>query len=168
MVSVMNALRRTAARTTDSRRGTATVEFAIVAPIFLTLALGTWEMGNAVNASNNLTAAVREGGRLASMDFTGMMETDETPNEKVIRDVKAFVSAAGIPAAQVTVTITHADGANAGSTFDLANDDNYLGLFKIKATVPYSAISNFPTQFLGGQTLRAELVCRRGRVSNSE
>lgn len=134
----------------------------------MTLALGTWEMGNAVTASNNLTAAVREGGRLASMDFTGTMEPNETPNQKVIRDVKAFVSAAGIPGAQVTVTITHADGPNAGSTFDLSNDNNYLGLFRIKATVPYSAISMFPNRFLGGQTLRAELVCRRGRVSTTD
>lgn len=161
----MNAIRRNR-RKDDTRRGTATVEFAVVAPLFLTLALGTWEMGTAVTASNNLTAATREGGRLASMDFNGKLEVNQTANQKVIQDIKAFLVATGMPTSNVTVTITHAEGASAGNTFNLQDPNNYMGLFKIKVTVPYSAISLFPNKFLAGQTLRAELVCRRGRVSS--
>lgn len=167
----MNAMKKLPLKhrfaTTDKRRGTATVEFAVVAPLFVVLALGTWEMGTAVTASNNLTAAIREGGRLASMDYTGMLAVNQNANQKVIQDVKAFLSAAGIPGASVTVTITHADGPSAGSTFNLQDNSNYLKLFRITATVPYSAVSLFPSNFLGGKTLRAELICRRGRVAST-
>ncbi|MBX3443123.1 MAG: pilus assembly protein [Planctomyces sp.] len=152
----------------SDRRGTATVEFAVIAPLFVTLALGTWEMGTAVTASNNLTASVREGGRLASMDFTGKLAQNQTPNQKVIQDIRAFLSATGIPGAQTTVSITHADGALAGQEFDVSSPDNYMQLFCIRVTVPYSAVSLFPNRFMSGQTLRAELTCRRGRVSMQE
>jgi Flp pilus assembly protein TadG len=163
----MKAFRNKPRANREKRRGTATVEFAVVAPLFMTLALGTWEMGTAVKASNNLTAAVREGGRLASMDFNGKLATAQTPNQKVIQDIRAFLSAGGIPGAQVTVTITYAEGASAGSTFDLNDPNNYMQLFKITASVPYSAVSMFPNRFLAGQTLKAQLICRRGRVNSA-
>ena len=152
----------------NDRRGTATVEFAVIAPIFLILVLGTWEMGTAVRASNNLTAAVREGGRLASMDFTGSLAPNQTANQKVVQDIRAFLNASGLPGSQATITITYADGVDAGSTFDLGDTDNYLGLFKIKATIPFSAISLFPNKIMSGTTLKAELVTRRGRVSTAD
>jgi len=152
----------------SSRRGTATVEFAVIAPVFLILVLGTWEMGTAVRASNNLTAAVREGGRLASMDFTGSLAANQTANQKVVHDIRAFLNASGLPGSQATITITYADGPNVGTTFDLGNTTNYLGLFKIKATIPFSAISLFPNKIMTGTTLKAELVTRRGRVSTAD
>jgi Flp pilus assembly protein TadG len=151
----------------DDRRGTATVEFAVIAPIFLILVMGTWEMGTAVRASNNLTAAVREGGRLASMDFTGSLAVNQTANQKVVQDIRGFLNASGLPGAQATITITYADGASAGSTFDLGDTSNYLNLFRIKATIPFSAISLFPNKIMAGTTLKAELVTRRGRISTA-
>lgn len=150
------------------RRGTATVEFAVIAPVFLILVLGTWEMGTAVRASNNLTAAVREGGRLASMDFTGSLAANQTSNQKVEQDIRAFLNASGLPGSQATITITYADGPHVGTTFDLGDSDNYLGLFKIKATIPFSAVSMFPNRIMTGTTLKAELVTRRGRVSTAD
>jgi len=149
------------------RRGTATVEFAVIAPLFLILVLGTWEMGTAVRAGNNLTAAVREGGRLASMDFTGSLAPNQTANQKVEQDIRAFLNASGLPGSQATITITHADGASAGQTFDIGDTANYLALFKIKATIPFSAISLFPNRIMNGTTLKAELITRRGRVSTA-
>jgi Flp pilus assembly protein TadG len=149
------------------RRGAATVEFAVIAPIFLILVLGTWEMGTAVRASNNLTAAVREGGRLASMDFTGSLAPNQTANQKVEQDIRAFLNASGLPGAQATITITHADGASAGQTFDLGNKNNYLALFKIRATIPFSNISLFPNKIMNSSILKAEMVNRRGRVSTA-
>jgi Flp pilus assembly protein TadG len=143
-----------------ARRGTATVEFAVIVPLFLLLVLGTWEMGTAVRASNNLTAAVREGGRLASMDFTGSLAVNQTPNQKVIQDIRAFLNASGLPGAQATITITQAEGSGAGTTFDLGDKNNYLGLFKITATIPFSSVSVFPNKIM-------EMVTRRGRVSTA-
>jgi Flp pilus assembly protein TadG len=151
----------------NDRRGTATVEFAVIAPIFLILVLGTWEMGTAVRASNNLTAAVREGGRLASMDFTDTLTVNQTCNQKVEQDIRAFLNASGLPGAQATITITHAEGSSVGSTFNLGNSDNYLGLFRIRATIPFSSISLFPNKIMSGTTLKAELITRRGRVSTA-
>lgn len=152
---------------TGDRRGTATVEFAVIAPIFLLLVLGTWEMGTAVRASNNLTAAVREGGRLASMDFTGSLAPNQTPNDKVVQDIRAFLNAAGLPGSAATITITYADGASAGQTFNLSDNSNYLALFKISATIPFSSISLFPNRIMKGSTLKAEMINRRGRVSTA-
>jgi Flp pilus assembly protein TadG len=105
----------------NDRRGTATVEFAVIAPIFMLLVLGTWEMGTAVRASNNLTAAVREGGRLASMDFTDSLAANQTANQKVEQDIRAFLNASGLPGSQATITITYAEGSGVGTTFDLGD-----------------------------------------------
>ncbi len=163
----MRTRRPTSSACAHDRRGTATVEFAVIAPVFMILVLGTWEMGTAVRASNNLTAAVREGGRLASMDFTGSLAPNQTANQKVEQDIRAFLNASGLPGAQATITITHAEGTSAGQVFDLAQSGNYLSLFKIKATIPFSAVSLFPNRIMQGTLLKAELVTRRGRVSTA-
>ena len=164
----MNTRRTLSIRESGARRGTATVEFAVIAPIFMLLVMGTWEMGTAVKASNNLTAAVREAGRLASMDFRGSLAVNQTPNQKVEQDIRGFLNASGLPGAQATITITYADGASAGQTFDLADNNNYLALFKLKATIPFSSISMFPNKIMKSSVLKAELVNRRGRVSTAQ
>ncbi|MEW4528638.1 MAG: TadE/TadG family type IV pilus assembly protein [Maioricimonas sp. JB045] len=146
------------------RRGAATVEFALVAPLFLTLVLGTVEMGTAINASQTMNAAIREGGRLATMDFSTKLAPNQTANDKVIQDIRNFLTASGIDGDKVTVTITHAEGSNAGSTFDLQDPDNYLALFKISASIPYSDVSTFPMNYMSGQSLNASLVFRMART----
>src|SRR5690606_5939189 len=91
------------------RRGAAVVEFAVMAPLFLLLGLGAVEMGYALNASNTMYGVGREGGRLASQDFTKSLAPGQTANEKVIQDIKNMLPAAGIDGDNVTVTIEHAD-----------------------------------------------------------
>jgi hypothetical protein len=49
--------------TPDRQKGTALVEFAIVAPLMLFLLLGVAEFGHALNQYNTLTKAVRDGAR---------------------------------------------------------------------------------------------------------
>lgn len=56
------------------RKGAATVEFAVVLPIFVMLILGVVEMGRAVNVQQTLTNASREAARIAAID--GMTEQD--------------------------------------------------------------------------------------------
>jgi Flp pilus assembly protein TadG len=147
------------------RRGAAAVEFAVLVPLFLMLVMGTWEMGTALTAGTKMAAAVREGGRLASMDYTDTLNTGETINEKVIKDIKNFLTASGISGDDVTVTITHADGENAGEDFDLGDNGNYLKLFTLTALVNYEDISTFPLDYMAGQQIEAKLVFRLGRVS---
>ncbi|MEQ9407978.1 MAG: pilus assembly protein, partial [Fuerstiella sp.] len=58
----------------QSRRGVAALEAAVVTPMLLILVLGTIEMGTALRASTILQSAVREAGRLASMDWRYVVE----------------------------------------------------------------------------------------------
>lgn len=157
--------RRTDCQREAGRRGAAAVEFAVLVPLFLMLVMGTWEMGSALTAGTKMAAAVREGGRLASMDFEDSLGDGQTANQKVEQDIKNFLTASSIPGEHVTVTITHADGPNEGSTFDLQDPDNYLGLFRITASVEYEDISSFPIDYMAGETVHASLVFRMGRVT---
>lgn len=158
-------IRRTGCPLETGRRGAAAVEFAVLVPLFLMLVMGTWEMGSALTAGTKLAAAVREGGRLASMDYEESLGSGQTANQKVEQDIKNFLTASSIPGEHVTVTITHADGPSAGSTFDLQDPDNYLGLFRITASVNYEDISAFPVDYMAGETVQASLVFRMGRVT---
>ena len=45
----------------DQRRGAVAVEFAVIAPVFLAIALGIIEVGRVVEAQNLLETAAREG-----------------------------------------------------------------------------------------------------------
>ena len=150
---------------TAQRRGAAAVEFAVLVPLFLMLVMGTWEMGTALTAGTKMAAAVREGGRLASMDFPESLNPGETINQKVDKDIKNFLTASGIPGEHVTVTVTHAEGENAGSTFDIADPANYMKLFTITALVDYDNISNFPLDYMEGQQVEAKLTFRLGRIA---
>jgi len=149
----------------ELRRGAAAVEFAVLVPLFLMLVMGTWEMGTALTAGTKMAAAIREGGRLASMDFQDTLGEDETINDKVMKDIRNFLTASGIPGDKVEITITHSDGENAGVDFDLADGANYLELFTIRALVNYEDISTFPLDYMAGQQVEAKLVFRKGRVA---
>lgn len=145
-----------------SRRGAAIVEFAIMAPVYLILTLGTVELGYALNASNTMYGTLREGGRLASQDFSQTLVPGETANDKVIQDIKNMLTAARIPGSLVTVTIEYADAP--GTPFDLEDPDNYLEMFTIHAEVNYEDVSLIPGHYLSGEKLRASLSFRLGRV----
>ena len=162
----MKTMRRTAERYSEvPRRGVAAVEFSLIAPVFLALVLGTIEGGTAFETANLMSSAVREGGRLAAMDWEGVVPDGMSANEKVLMDIRNFLTAAGMPGDEMQLSITHAESASAGSAFDLGDPDNRLKLFRISVEVPYEAVSNFPSTFMQGQTVTASLVFRAGRVS---
>lgn len=148
----------------DHRRsGAALVEFAIVAPVMLTLVIGLLETGQALRAANNMAAAVREGGRLAAMDWNGFVPEGWTPNEKVISDVRNFLNAAGLPGESATIEIVSAEEGDAGEDFILTDPNNTYRLFTISIRIPYDDISTFPSTFMHGQTLTAALTFRAVR-----
>jgi len=153
-------------RTTPTRHprsGAAMVEFAVVAPVFLTLVIGLLEAGQALKAANIMASAVREGGRLAAMDWNGFVPEGFTPNEKVILDVRNFLKASGLPGDAATIQITSAEGQDEGDEFVLTDPNNTYRLFKISISIEYSAISTFPSTFMNGQTLTSELTFRAVR-----
>lgn len=144
-----------------SRLGAAAVEFALVAPVCTVLVLGVCEMGQAVSAATRISSAVREGGRLASMDFSGKLSTGQTANQKVEQDIINFLAASGISTDNVTLAIEHADGSG---PFDLAAEDNYLSLFRITISVPYTNASANPLKLMGDRRIEHSTVFRRGRT----
>lgn len=147
----------------SDRRGSATVEFAIIAPLFVALIMGLLQSGTNFSASQQMHSALRQAGRLASQDYSAKLQTGQTANQKIIADIKNQLNASGIDPTNVTVTITHASGASAGSNFDLADTNNDLKYFKITATVPYSAVNK--NGFLPNtvSNLQASLVFRKGK-----
>ena len=146
----------------EDRRGVAALEAAVVMPMMLILVLGTIEMGTALRASTIMQSSVREAGRLANMNWTDMVSAGDTPNAKVERDLRNYVTASGLPGSDLTIAITYAEGGNAGQTFDLADEDNELQKVKISLSLPYSSISLFPTRYMGGKNVSASLVLRAG------
>jgi Flp pilus assembly protein TadG len=86
------------ARTRRRRRGVATVEFAVVAPLLFLLVAGIVEIGRLVLVSQIATNGSREAARYAA-------QAAATP-ESVQTYTEQYMSAAGIPASALTeVTI---------------------------------------------------------------
>ncbi len=146
-----------------ARRGSATVEFAILAPLFLTLVLTAAQSSFNVDTAHSMYAAIRQGGRLASMDSSDYRLPNQTANEKVILDIRNQLIAEGLPGNEMDISITEADSDLA---FDLSNSDNDLRLFRISVSVPYSAMNSlgtFPTSSI--QNFNASIVFRKGKIS---
>jgi Flp pilus assembly protein TadG len=70
-------LQSSAVQPRSRRAGIATVEFALVLPLFMTLLLGIWEVGRLVQVSQVLQNAAREAARQASTG-TATMSTIST------------------------------------------------------------------------------------------
>lgn len=147
---------------TSQRRGVAALEAAIITPVLLILVLGTIEMGTALRASTIMQSAVREAGRLVNMDWQSVVGDGDTPNAKVERDLRNFVTASGLPGSALTISITHADGPNTGQAFDIADENNELELVKIQLSLSYTQISLFPNRYMGGTDITARLIMRAG------
>ncbi|MBX3417871.1 MAG: pilus assembly protein [Pirellulaceae bacterium] len=150
----------------SGRRGAAAVECALVLPIAVLMFLGVAELGQGLTASTTLTAAVREAGRLACMDFKDFVPAGMTPNQKIEQDVKRLLMASGVPQNAISVQIVHAEGNSLGQPFDLDHPSNYQKLFRLEVTVPYNQISSYPLRMLADRDITSSIVMRRGRVAS--
>lgn len=148
----------------QNRRGAVVVEFAIIAPVITVVIIGLCEMGQAMCGATKIASAIREGGRLASMDFSGKLEAGQTANEKVEQDVLNFLAATGVRIENAQVEILHAEGDSVGQEFDLASAENYLQLFTIQVTVPYENVSVTPVSRMYGRSITSSITFRRGRT----
>ncbi|MEQ8791640.1 MAG: pilus assembly protein [Pirellulaceae bacterium] len=145
-----------------NRRGAVTVEFAIIAPVLLTMVLGVIEAGRLFETQNILATAAREGARLAAMDREGVVQEGQSTNDKIEQDVKNFLAAQGYNADDINVNIVSADS---DEPFDLDADENSLELFKLRVEIPYSHFTE--TYAPGGEefSLGSEIVFRNARTS---
>lgn len=162
----MRCLKQTSRRRLQpDRQGSATVEFALVAPLLIALILGGIETGFNFDSTHKMYACVRQSGRLAAMDNAEKLLSGQSANDKVILDIQNALTAEGLPGNQATVTITHASGASEGDTFDLSSSANDLKYFRLKVTIPYSAVNtdNFLPSTMS--QLSASVVFRKGKTS---
>ncbi len=134
-----------------------------MAPLFIALMMGLLQSGTDFAASQQMYSALRQAGRLASQDYSKKLQTGQTANQKVIADIKNQLTASGIDATNATVTITYANGANAGTNFDLSASANDMQYFKLSCTVPYASVNK--NGFLPNTTtsMSAAIVFRKGK-----
>jgi len=92
-----------------SERGAALVEFALVVPLLMIMMCATIDFGLAVYTLNNLTAAVREGGRYAAtLEKTMWNTTPAVAQDSVRNRVYAYIVGMnnGLTAAQTKALIS--------------------------------------------------------------
>lgn len=96
-----------------SERGAVAVEFAIVAPLLVSLLLGIMEFGRAYNAQISLTNAAREGVRVMTISNNQASARTATKNAAfalnpaLVDSNIAFSAAQCTPNAQMSVTVTY-------------------------------------------------------------
>jgi Flp pilus assembly protein TadG len=93
------AIRRSRRRLTGDRSGASAVEFALVAPILLLLAVGMAQFGIVLNQYIMLTEAVRDGARLLAI-----ARGSSTPYTTTVNQVKS--SAGTLTTSNLTITTT--------------------------------------------------------------
>ncbi len=126
-----------------ARRGVATVEFALVAPVFFMIVIGVIEVGRAVNVQQLLTNASREGARVAGNDSTTSLSTVQAA-------VDNYLSGTGVSGATTTVSPIALADVSAGQPVT------------VTVSVPYSQACWTPSPwFLGDKVLAATSVMTR-------
>jgi Flp pilus assembly protein TadG len=107
-----------------SRRGQATVEFALVLPLVLLLVVGMLEFARAWNLHQTLTDAVREGARRALLaddpDLTSSAEQDS-----VYAPIWRFLAQAGYDPSYASMGICNTPSTTCGSTSRPAAESNF-------------------------------------------
>jgi TadE-like protein len=163
-------------RSVVSRRGAATVEFALVASaILLPMYVGLSTFSRVFDVDAQLHAAVREGARLAAMDRSGVVPAGQTTNSKVASDIKAFLESSGIPSSHVDVAIKGPYVPSNPPIFDLPEFDldsvaNDSKLFVVEAKVSLSDVygaTHDPTNTIP-DTRIARIVFRNGQATTDQ
>ena len=129
------------------RRGVAAVELALLLPFLLALILGIWEIGRLTEAQQLMSNAAREGGRRASTGVTSAADIQAA--------VMTYLTKAGIPTANATITVENLTAKGADPTAAAQFDE-----LKVTITVPvkdlrWMASSTFVS---GSSRLTAEAV----------
>ena len=124
----------------NRRRGAATVEFALVAPVFLLLLMGIFEYGRMVMVQQMLVAASREGARTAIVQGS-TVENIKTAVDTYLR--RGGISGAALKVSTPNTTAIHGDPV------------------AVTVSIPFAAVSWLPSPFfLGDTTLSATAVMR--------
>jgi Flp pilus assembly protein TadG len=129
-----------------NRRGTATVELALVLPLFFMVVLGIIEFGRAMMVSNVVTNAAREGARMAVIDGS--------TNTSVQQAINAMLTqATGVSASSVTTTITVTAAAGNTDPGNQVANAHMRDLISVKVSVPFNSVMLIPGTYLKGKNL---------------
>ena len=141
-------------RAARPRQGAAMIELAFVLPVFLMLVFGILEVGRIVMVSQMVTEASRVACRLAVL--TGVTATDVT------NEATTFLTAGGIPASAVTVTITGQTvaGGAINQTIKLATIQEGLAVC-VRVQVNYAQAAWIPPTRFAVPTISASTVMRK-------
>jgi Flp pilus assembly protein TadG len=137
-----------------SERGAALVEFALVVPLLVLMMCAVIDFGLAVYTLNNLTAAVREGGRFAATIPTpGPVVNDSTVRDRVYKYIVGMNN--GLTATQVKnlITVTAPDATTGNITVQITG-------YPYKPVTPLA-----PLLGLGTITLNRRAIFRWERIS---
>ncbi len=148
------------------RQGAVAVEFAIVAPVLLAIVFGMIQYGKAFEMQTQLQNAAREGARFASMDHSGMLTAGQTSNQKLVQEVKNYLTTYGVNKNDITVSVK--DHLNPTSDFNLDDPQNELKLFDVNVSVNYSKVSLTPVSATSDYGLTAKVVFRNGKATISQ
>lgn len=94
-----------------SERGAALVEFALVVPLLMLMTCAAIDFGLAVYTLNNLTAAVREGGRYAAtLPQPGPILNDPRVQNRVYGYIAGMNNGLTEPQTKALITVSAPDG----------------------------------------------------------
>ncbi|MCS7467214.1 pilus assembly protein [Stieleria sp. ICT_E10.1] len=129
-------------RKKQTRRGAATVEFALIVPVMLTFTFGLIEMGRISMIKEAVVQASREGARVGIRPTASIEDVQTRINEEL--------AIMNLTSAVVTITPSFLEEAEPG-------DD-----IKVRITIPISEVSYVPGFFsFEGLDIVAETVMRR-------
>lgn len=156
----MSPTRKSKRKIQHNRRGTATIEFAIVAPIFVLMLLGLWQASSLYQVQNELSIIVREGARIATLERSEAVPAGMTTNQKVMQDLETLLQVHGYDAEQATITISEVDDTS--QEFDLDDPTNDMGYFRVTIEYPCLDRLRVQPQLLSEYNLSASIVFRNG------
>jgi hypothetical protein len=128
----------------QARRGSAAVEFAVIAPILAALLLGIFEVTRAVQVKNYLTDAARSSCRIA------IQPGNNTHN--VTDNISAILAADGINAAYATSTLL-VNGQNVD-----VNTAKKYDQISVKISIPISKVTWVPLFYFTSSQIESETL----------
>ena len=116
-------------------RASASVEFALLLPIFVTMLVGIWEVARLVQLQEILTSAAREGGRQAATGTAADTAVQTAVYNHLNTEGIQVTDAGGSPLTGVVVTVTN----NTEAGVDAANAAK-LDSLTVSVTIPFSLV----------------------------
>lgn len=128
------------------RPAIAAVQFAMIAPLLTTLLLGLWETGRAIQVSQNVSNAAREGARqAASANYTKAQVQQSVFDYLVNANVPMSdtIPQGSVTLANTNATITVSNLTSGGEVFDA----NQLDQMSVYVSVPVTNFRWITTSF---------------------